>query len=261
MRKFRKILILLVLLGAFSVGLSFYLNSIRVTPILMYHSIDYADKESTLHVTPENFKAQVEYLHDNGYKIITLGELVSHIESGIKYIPKTVVITFDDGFKDNYVNAFPVLVKYDMPATIFLISSYTNVNKKYLTRDQIRLMNNHKINFGGHTRDNVYLPSIKDNKGLFEQINGCKNDIEQIGINVEHFCYPTGGFNETVKELVRKAGYKSACTTNRGPGRKNKDVFSLKRVKITNSDTVKPLHFWGKLSGYYNGFRGLKRGE
>ncbi len=126
---------------------------------------------------------------------------------------------------------------------------------------EIRTMSKNNISFGGHTKNEAYLPSIKKKEILWNEIAGCKKLIEnKIGKVVDYFCYPTGGFTEEVKVFVRKAGYKGACTTNRGFTELNKDIYELKRVKVKNSDTIKPLSFWAKLSGYYNLFRSRKRG-
>jgi peptidoglycan/xylan/chitin deacetylase (PgdA/CDA1 family) len=227
----------------------------------MYHSIS-NDKESTLSVAPENFSRQMAFLKKNGYSVIALDELVDNISSGKTYLPKTIVITFDDGDEDNFTSAFPVLRKHDMSATIFLITGYMGREEGYLNWDQVRLMEKNGIDLGGHTRNNVYLPSVADEKTLLDEIAGSKADIEaQTGKVVKYFCYPTGGFNERVKEAVKKAGYKGACTTNRGYDRTNRDVYELNRIKVTDSDMNKPFHFRAKLSGYYNAFRGYKSGE
>jgi peptidoglycan/xylan/chitin deacetylase (PgdA/CDA1 family) len=122
-------------------------------------------------------------------------------------------------------------------------------------------MSKNKISFGGHTKTHFYLGSIKDEKAAFEQILGSKKAIEEkISLPVDYFCYPSGGFNEKAKELVVKAGYQGACTTNRGFAKFNRDVYELKRIKVTNSDAVKPFSFSLKLSGYYNILRKEKRG-
>ncbi|MFH1837315.1 MAG: polysaccharide deacetylase family protein [Candidatus Omnitrophota bacterium] len=230
----------------------------HVVPILMYHSVS-SDKNDSLHVSPSNFSKQISFLHNSGYSVISLDELVRGIKSGVSFPGKTVVITFDDGFEDNFLYAFPILTKFDMPATIFIITGYMGNKEEYLNWDQARLMSKNDISIGAHTRNNEYLPSIKDIGDLREEIAGSKADIEkEIGKGDIYFCYPIGGFNETVKEAVKESGYKGACTTNRGANRYNRDVFELKRVKITNSDCTKPLHFKAKLSGYYNLFRSLK---
>ena len=256
--------VLTVFLAAAVLGAGFYLFYLaprRVVPILMYHSIS-GDVSSTLNVAPDNFARQMEFLRDAGYSVISLGELVENIKKGRGYIPKTVVITFDDGYRDNYLNAFPVLSKYDIPATIFLITGYVGENPDYVNWDQVRLMMKNNIDFGGHTRNNAYLPSVDDPKRLREEVAGCREDIEaNTGSEADFFCYPTGGFNEDVKQAVKDAGYKAACTTNRGADRLNRDLYELKRVKVTNSDMTKPMHFRAKLSGYYNAFRSTRSGD
>jgi peptidoglycan/xylan/chitin deacetylase (PgdA/CDA1 family) len=262
MRILRNIFIsLLVIIVALAAFFHFYIRPRYTVPVLMYHSIS-EDDPGSMYVKPENFRRQMDFLEKAGYSIISLEELVEGTNSGRKFPYGTVVITFDDGFEDNYLNAFPVMAKYNFPATIFLITGYVGEKEGYMNWDQVRVMIANGISFGGHTRNNVYLPSLTDNAKLWEEISGSKKDIEQAtGSVVDHFCYPIGGFNDNIKNTVKKAGYKGACTTNRGNDRYNKDVFEINRVKITNSDTTKPFNFRAKLSGYYNFFRSLRSPE
>lgn len=227
-------------------------------PILTYHSINY--KEGSHFVSPENFAKQMKYVKEKGYEVITLDELVRSIKSKKRLKRNKVVITFDDGYKDNFEYAYSILKKHGFPATIFLVTDYIGNEKRFLNWGQVRIMSKDNISFGGHTKTHFYLGAVKDDKVAWEQIAGSKETIEkEIGVPVEYFCYPTGGFNERVKEIVKEAGYKGACTTNRGFTRFNSDVYEIKRIKVTNSDMAKPFSFWLKLSGYYNLFRGGKK--
>lgn len=261
MKIFKKILVVLSIVAVIAASFYvFYLRPRYVVPILMYHSI--SDEEGSLHVTSGNFARQIGFLKEKGYNVISLDEFVEGERKGIKFPHDTVVITFDDGYENNYLYAFPVLAKYDMTATIFLITNYADNRKEYVTWDQVRLMMSKGIDFGGHTRSDVYLPSVKDEGSLRNEVAGPKKDIEsRTGKEAKYFCYPTGGFNKQVKLAVKEAGYKGACTTNRGVDRFNHDVYELTRVKVTNSDMTKPFHFRAKLSGYYNLFRSLKNPE
>ncbi|HDZ76607.1 MAG TPA: polysaccharide deacetylase family protein [Candidatus Omnitrophica bacterium] len=237
----------------------FWLSPRYVVPILMYHRFGYG--ENNLFVTPENFKRQMVYIKGNGYDVISLDELVDGIRNNRRFKHKTVVITIDDGYRDNYSYAYPILKKYNFPATIFIATNFIGNNKDFMSLDKIKAMSKNGISFGGHTKSHAYLPSVGEKTVLWSEIKGCKEFIEEkIGVDADYFCYPTGGFNEEVKATVRKAEYKGACATNRGFVELNKDVYELKRVKITNSDTNKPFSFWAKLSGYYNVFRSKKRG-
>ncbi len=244
---------LIIFIGVFYFS---WLSPKYTTPILMYHSISY--EKGTFFVTPENLLKQMEYIKRNGYEVITLDELVRSIKDKSRLKRNKVVITLDDGYEDNFIYAYPVFKKFGFAAMIFLPTDYMR-KAGYLNWGQIRLMSKDKISFGGHTKTHLYLGLEHDDKILREEITGSKKAIEQeIGLPVDYFCYPIGGFNERVKEIVKEAGYKGACTTNRGADRFNNDIYEIKRIKTTNSDLTKPFSFRLKLSGYYNLFRSRK---
>jgi peptidoglycan/xylan/chitin deacetylase (PgdA/CDA1 family) len=253
--------IFLALLLALFAAVSFYffwLLPKHTVPILMYHNID--RQEGSFYVTPENFRRQMEYLKNGGYQVISLDELVKSIKQGRRLKKNRVVITFDDGYRDNFEYAYPVLKRLGFPATIFLISDFVGQSfdngKEFLSWDQITEMSKNKISFGAHTKTHLYLGSVQDIKLTQEEILGAKQEIiKRTGLSVEYFCYPSGAFNEQTKELVKQGGFKGACSTNRGFAKFNQDVYELKRIKVTNSDLTKPFSFRAKLSGYYNVFK------
>lgn len=249
-----------LLFSVFILPIVFYflwLSPRYTVPILMYHNIGYAKGGSF--VTPENFARQMEYIKKNNYEVITLDEFVESIKDKKLLKRNKVVITFDDGYKDNFEYAYPVLKKFGFPATIFLITDWIGTNKDILTWYQIMPMSKGGISFGGHTKTHRYLGDVQDKKTAMEEINGVKKAIEQkTGLPVEYFSYPIGGFNKIAKETVIEAGYKGACTTNRGKDIFNNNIYELQRIKVTNSDAVKPFSFWAKLSGYYNLFKSKK---
>jgi peptidoglycan/xylan/chitin deacetylase (PgdA/CDA1 family) len=223
-------------------------------PVLTYHSINYED--SLISVTPESFDRQLSYIKAKGYKVISLAELVEGIKSNKRFNRKTVVITFDDGRKDNYTYGLATLKKYRFPVMIFLAANEVNNKPDFLTWDEVRAMMIYNVSFGAHTKNHVYLGSIGSDETLRDEIVGSKELIEKnINAPVQHFSYPYGAFNENVKRIVKESGYKGACTTNIGSGRFNEDIYAIKRIRVKNSDTIKPFHFWAKLSGYYNLFR------
>jgi len=233
----------------------FYMLPRHTVPVLMYHSIS-DDKHSSLTVSPDMFNKQMQYLNDKGYSVISLDEFVCARSAGRKFSRKEVVITFDDGYEDNFTKAFPVLFKYNMPAIIFLEASKIGKDSRYLTWDQVRLMAKNSISFGSHTNTGAYLPPISDDEVLMYEISDSKQAIEtQAEEEVKYFCYPIGGFNARIKSLVKQAGYKGACATNRGFDMLNEDVYEINRIKVSDSDMSRPFNFRAKLSGYYNLFR------
>ena len=246
-----------------------WIQSQYVVPILMYHSISSADTKPVFVVgrpssvklrlnivSPRSFDHQLAYLKDHGYQVISLDELVEGQKKGMKFSHKTVVITFDDGYEDNYTNAFPILKKYHFPATIFLISDALGANKDLLSWEQVKEMSQFGITFGSHTRHHAYLPELSKEQ-MKDEIEVSKHVIEEhLGVPIDEIAYPCGGFSETVKALAALAGYKAALTTNRGTDRYNIDLYELSRIHMNNWDNE--FTFWSKLSGFYNLFRELK---
>ncbi len=228
-----------------------WLSSIYVVPILMYHSINPVSNEEykALIVAPENFKRQMEFLSRNRYNVISLDELAGILNSKKRIPGKTVCITFDDGYADNYEYAYPVLKKLNIPAEIFVMTD--SIDKKdYLTTGQIQEMVKNGIDIGSHTKTHFRLDG-RDMDRAREEIFGSKKALEGITAGkADFFCYPGGWFTKDVRQLVIDAGYKGAVATN--PGRKypKDDVYAMKRIRI-----AKPANnlfvFWFETSGYY----------
>jgi len=234
-------------------------------PILTYHDFGNAG----IQVTPENFRKQMAFLKEKHYNVISLGELVEGVRAAKKFPRNSVVITFDDGYKDNYTIAYPVLKSLKFPATIFLISDNIGKDSNLMDWEQVRQMSKGGISFGGHTRHHVYIPSIKDDNVLWDETAGCKQVIEKnLGVAVEYFSYPKGGFTRQAQDMLIKAGYKGACATNRGSDPLNRsDMYELIRISIRDCDPYLSISnlfgaisFRSKLSGYYNIFRRKKSG-
>jgi len=230
-----------------------YLYSV---PILVYHHVDGAVATDSPTVSTAGFSKQMELIHQRGYNVITLDSLVNAAQNKTRLARNSVVITFDDGDKDNYLNAYPVLKKYNFPATIFIITQKVGQND-YISWEEMSEMMKNNISFGAHSRSHFYLPDLNE-EGLQYEILGSKKDMEEkLKTEVKYFCYPIGGFSDRIMRVVQEAGYKGAFTTNRGKGRLNENLYALKRVKIGNTDT-NPLRMWGKLSGFFNLFRSEK---
>lgn len=233
-------------------GFGLWASPQYVTPIATYHHIDHSDYYQPNWVGLKNFEYQMAFLKNNGYRVIRFSELVETLAQKKPLDRKAVVITFDDGYENNYTAAFPVLRKYQFPATIFICSDFVG-QPGYLTWAQIKEMKAYNIDFGCHTRTHVYLPDVPAALQQ-EEILGCKRTVEKNIGPIELFAYPVGGFTPEIKEILKANGYKAACTTNRGYDRLNKDLFEIKRVRMTDRD-IAPLSLWGKFSGYYNFFR------
>jgi len=241
---------LLVLFSAVLLIFAFaWFKPFYVVPILNYHSVSPVAHTETPTISPEVFSRQMEYIHKKGYKVISLDEYIKQRKTGRDF-KNEVVITFDDGYEDNYTYALPLLKRYHFPATIFLIVK--DIDKaRFLKLSQIKEMAKGNIGFGSHTLTHSYLPAVIAEDELKKQIFDSKKLLEKkLGKPVDYFCYPLGGFTEDIKKLVESAGYRAAFTTNKGPGKLNIDLYGLKRIKITPK-TLPGFMMWFKLSGYY----------
>jgi peptidoglycan/xylan/chitin deacetylase (PgdA/CDA1 family) len=253
MRKLKLILgSLLVILFISILGFIIVLENNYVFPIAMYHSVNpHAKWQNRLAVKESSFERQMQYLRKHNYTIVNLKKLSEMINNKVKISRKTIAITFDDGFKDNYTYAFPILKKYGIPATIFLIVDEIGRADR-LNWDEIREMQNSGlITFGSHTLKGDALTKVNDDKELRRQVFESKRILEEkLGREVYAFSYPIGAFNDKIKELVNEAGYKLAVVTSPGKKYANNDILALKRLRISaTSDNLFVFGF--EISGFY----------
>lgn len=241
-----------------SVGFFIFVYPKYTVPILMYHNVRDADPRDAISVSVNNFERQMSFLRDHHYTVLRLEDFVHRTAEGNPFPRNTVVVTFDDGPADNYHIAFPILKKYKIPSTIFVASRLVGT-EGFMTEPQLQEMTaSGLVEIGGHTADHKYLPDLSRDRQRYE-ITQNKIDLEgQLGREIKSFAYPTGGFDDVIKKMVKEAGYTSACTTNRGSDRFNKDLYELKRVRLGNKDRS-ALVLWWKLSGYYNLVRKEKK--
>ncbi|MBF0478654.1 MAG: polysaccharide deacetylase family protein [Candidatus Omnitrophica bacterium] len=257
MKKVVKIILLGIAVLFISVcGFFIWVWDQYTVPVLMYHNVEVLDHQAPNWVSPEEFDWQMSFLRKHHYNVITLTELVDRIKAGSKMPHNTVAITFDDGNYNNYQYAYPILKKYKIPATIFLIASAFE-NKSFLSESNIREMAKNGIAFGSHTVSHAYLLDF-DIAGQRREIFESKKIIEErLGAPINFLAYPIGGFSDPIKRMTQEAGFKAAFATNRGSDRFNHDVYELKRIRLSSRDHT-PVEMVVKLSGYYNYFRMLK---
>ncbi|MCX5693440.1 MAG: polysaccharide deacetylase family protein [Candidatus Omnitrophica bacterium] len=226
-----------------------YAKAQYVVPIIMYHKIDGNSATSRLSVSPESFKAQMRFLKNQHYNVVKLEDLAEMVREN-RLPSKTIAITFDDGYEDNYLYAYPVLKELGLSATIFIIPAMVG-SDGYLTWDQVVDMSESGIvTIGNHSLSHSWLTSLAVQK-LDSEIVDSKRSIEShIRKDVNTFSYPLGGFNKDVRERVIEAGYKIAVATNPGKRYPKHDLFAMKRLRISStSDNL--FVFWFEITGFY----------
>lgn len=220
--------------------------------ILTYHRISYR-KHPYLSVSPRQFYRQMDYLFHNGYRVISLDDFYRYKQNGKMSFAKTVIITFDDGYLDNYNNALPILKRHGFTATVFLATGFIGkeyLGEKMLDWAKIREMGKNGVNFGSHSASHPFLTKVTREKAE-KEIKDSKTTIEEvINKKITFFSYPAGDFNEAVQHIVQKCGYLGACTTISGGNNFYGELFALKRTEIGPKDTF--FDFKKKLVGAYD---------
>lgn len=229
------------------------LRSARV-PILMYHYISVPPPDADIYrldlsVTPDNFAAQMDYLAAEGYHPIRLSDLSDYLLNGKPALPsKPIVLTFDDGYLDNYQNALPVLVKHNFPATFFIITQFAEEKRAgYMNWDQIEQLAIDGMEIGSHTMNHVELNN-RSRVYLESEIGGSKAMIEsRIGTPVKSFCYPSGKYDARTIDVLRSEGYLAATATDiQGVFQATKDIYELRRIRVRGSYAVADFAYWLK---------------
>jgi len=212
-----------------------FLPSPKGIPVLMYHSIGSNDVLFT--VKPEEFARQMKYLKDNQYQVINLAKLVESLKSDRPLPKKNIVLTFDDGYQDNYLNVWPILKKYNFPATIFLatgligreINNSQNILLSALKWSEIKEMHQSGlIDFEPHT--------VNHQESSQEEIIDSKKIIEEkLGKKCYFFAYPRGYYDEAAINILKNNGFKAARTVEAGKVNKGDDLFKLKRISVNST--------------------------
>lgn len=248
------IISLAIIIIFFSLKFSWWRKNISYSypRVLMYHMISEhlpkkQSKFNRLRVKPSDFEKQLIWLKKKKFKSFTLTEL-----SELENIPaKSVVLTFDDGYEDNFTKAFPLLKKYEFKATIYIVLNRFNQNwatdkdlnqasselnsERMLSNEQIKeLLDSGLIEIGSHTLDHVNLPKLNKEEKK-KQIIESKKQIENVfDIKCNSFAYPFGFFDEDSVKIVNEANYTNATTTVNSVFDKNKYTnFEIPRIMIS----------------------------
>jgi peptidoglycan/xylan/chitin deacetylase (PgdA/CDA1 family) len=215
------------------------------SPVLLYHKIDLPTPDVKVRgafMSPRRFERQMSYLKRHGFNFATASQLVDRFSSDGRFPKRTVCITFDDGWKDNYTNAFPILKRLSIPATIFLVATCigqtsTKVTaegegpREHMTEDDIREMSTAGIEFGSHSVNHKLLDRTPDEDVTFEVVESKKYLENLLQKDCRVFAYPAGYHSAIAREAVKNAGYVAGFTTVYGDD-EHPDVFALNRTEI-----------------------------
>jgi peptidoglycan/xylan/chitin deacetylase (PgdA/CDA1 family) len=236
-------------------------------PILMYHGISNAPELGVsayykTNTSPALFEQHLRCLNGKGFRSVNLDEAVRHLQQGWPKEDKIVAITFDDGFRDFYDVAFPLLKKYGHVAIIYLPTGYIGENRRSfqgtecLTWKEVRELRSHGVQMGSHTVNHSVLYGLSWGN-IENELSVSKQQIEQaLGEKITSFAYPYAfpqhdrHFTEKFIRLLRRQGYQNSVTTMIGCAAPDDDLLRLKRLPVNSGDDVEL--FAAKLDGAYD---------
>lgn len=218
-----------------------------VVPILMYHRISVVTASTPevtrrLTVDPAVFAHQMGWLKRHGYHTVTQRELFDALMCGRRLARKPIMVTFDDGYRDAYKNAAPVLDRLDMRATAYVITGrISGKDASFLTWKQIRGLERRGVEVASHTVSHRALTTLSDQDALQELVRSRKTLERKLGHRVPWLAYPIGAYDAHVESLTRQAGYLLSVTTEWGARQSARRPFALKRLRVLDSTGVSGL--------------------
>lgn len=217
-------------------------DSIRV-PILVYHSVaphhpGQTPEQRQLDVDTSAFNEQMSYLAERRYNVISLAKLIGALEGHDAIPDRAVVITFDDGWENQFHYAFPILRRLGLTATFFVYTKPIGRDDSlYMNWNQLREMQDAGMIIGSHSRTHPMLTTA-DISLLRDEVETSRADIQRnLGTTPEFFAYPYGAWNVAAADAVRAAGYRGARAYPYGPWNSAADVYALRSVLVTDDMT------------------------
>ncbi len=186
-------------------------------PILMYHYIRFVDGAIdelgyNLSITPDDFAQQIAWLHEQGYTAVSITTVQQCLRGEIACPPKPIALTFDDGYEDAYSTVLPIMQRYGMRGTFYIVNSFVG-QPGYMSWEQLATLRDAGMEIGAHTISHLNLTSLDQATAAYA-ISQSKADIDsRLAINVTSFCYPAGFYDGNIEALVQAAGYTNATTT------------------------------------------------
>lgn len=218
-----------------------YLKFKNYVPILMYHRIaDVPGDRNAL--SPNKFREQMDYLAANGFTTVTMQMVYEYYAHGKRLPRKPVLLTFDDGYLDNYETALPILEQHHMTATVFPITNWIGRENKWenfhkdltTTMDwqQLKSWQSAGMEVASHTVNHPALGSC-DQAQLAAELLESKAILEkELSCSIDFLCYPYGNFSAKARDAARQAGYKAAFAIFKNVALWHIDLFALPRIPI-----------------------------
>lgn len=227
--------------------------------ILMYHSIA-DDSDDPYSVSVDSFREQISWLSDNGYKTISLSSLLELLRAkNFRALRKNVVITFDDGYKDFFLNAFPILFDYEAPATVFLVTemlgkisswnpSFPNV--RLMSEDDVIYIKSKGISIGSHTSTHANL-TLLDKNELQKQLKKSYDTLTSFGESFYAFSYPWGQWSNHTVNAIKLSGFECAVSVGERTRFTIANKYALPRISMLRNINIEQFRILLSRTNFY----------
>jgi len=224
--------------------LGVYASGFQTIPILCYHR--FGSNRSAMTMTPSAFEAQMEYLAQNGYRVITLKELEGFLLGKEPMPRKTVVITIDDGYRSTYQVAFPILKKFGFPATVYLYSDFVGASDAMTWAQMQEMVRSGLIEIQPHSKTHPNLTVRLAGETDAKYAERLKREVETPVVAIQDrlalasfsYAYPYGDVNEAVVDLLARQGVHFGVTVTSGGNGFFSYPFMLRRTMIFGTDDL-----------------------
>jgi peptidoglycan/xylan/chitin deacetylase (PgdA/CDA1 family) len=210
----------------------------------MYHYIsepppDADNYRLDLSLTPQDFADHMAYLDDAGYAAIDLYHLLDALTWGRPLPEKPIILTFDDGYRDNYENAFPVLQRHGFTATFFILTEPIDQgSERYMTWPQVEEMATAGMDFEPHSKTHPDLRGKPHDFLVWEILGSAQTVAAHIGRSPRFFAFPSGWYDEELISFLKEIEFWGAVTTWYGWDHTWEERFQLQRIRINGGDTA-----------------------
>ena len=217
----------------------------------MYHQVGEfarpaAHRAAYCHI--DRFRSQLRYFKRFGYNVLSLAQAHAALFEGAPLPPRSVVLTFDDGYENFREHAWPALQEHGFPATVFLVSSLLGRTARWLVNDDpqpplmsastVRQLHREGVHIGSHAVSHTRLSTLSPDQ-IRAEVFDSKAALEDVlGASVPDFCYPYGDYNPVARDLVREAGYRTGLTCIRGAANLADNPFEIPRKAISYGDNL-----------------------
>lgn len=252
----------------------------------MYHHVS-AHKGSLVTMTPQNFESQMRYLAKSGYKTLTLKEFFEFKKGALELPKKSVLLTFDDGWIDNFLVAYPILKKYSLKATIFVVTdwierssedkrasndiyipnhnegkrlAYDEPASAVMNWDDLSEMRDSSLvdiasHSNAHDNESLGLDEWRDDLALSKTLLA-----HNLGECAPHLCWPRGKYTKELIEVAASLGFETLYTTKRGVNTADGDTSEIKRIAVKDKGAgwlsrILWLYSSPRLEGFYARFK------